>query len=258
MSRRDVRFEVSGAPRIFMRLPTGNARLVSGEDGVVEVNLTGSESALSRYTVEERGGQIVVEPESGRMGRWSSVDIEIRVGADADVHARLGSADIAAEVTLGNFVVEAGAGDISAPNVSGDVRIKTAAGDVELGKVGGRLDIAAASGDIRVESVVRDVTVKTAAGDISIETADGSFLGHAASGDIHVSRFGGEVFQAKTLSGDVRVGVLPGRKLSVDFQSLSGDVRTEFPVTAGDTSDAVPGLISVKTMSGDVVVRAAD
>ena len=78
MTRRTERFEVTGVPRLFIRLPAGEARVVAGKDGVVEVRLAGREATLERFLVEERGGQIVVEPDGGRVGRWSGVDVEIR------------------------------------------------------------------------------------------------------------------------------------------------------------------------------------
>lgn len=257
MTRRTERFKISGSPRLFMRLPAGEARVVAGEEGVVEVRLAGREATLERFLVEDRAGQIVIEPESGRVGRWSGVDVEIRLGGGADIHARLASGDVAIETEIATLVVEAGSGDVAARGVSGDARIKTAAGDVAVSSVGGRLTVAAASGDLRVGSAARDVNAKTASGDIRVEEVAGSFIGHAASGDVEVGRFSGELFQVKTLSGDVRVGVAPGRTFTVDFQSLSGDVRTEFPVQSMGGDAEPPGLLSVKTMSGDIVVTAA-
>jgi len=164
---------------------------------------------------------------------------------------------VSVDTEIATLVVEAGSGDVAAMSVTGDVRTKTASGDVKVDSVGGRLEVAAASGDVRVRSVERDVSVKTASGDIGLGEVTGSFVAHAASGDIEVRNFSGELFQAKTLSGDVRVGVAPGRKFGVDCQSLSCEVRTDFPVEAGESDDATPGLLTIKTMSGDITLRPA-
>jgi len=257
MTRRIERFEVEGAPRVFLRLPAGEARVVSGEDGVVEVHMSGRETTLERFLVEARGGQIVIEPEGGRIGRWSGVNVEIRLGAEAEIHARLASGDVTVDIEIASLVVEAGSGDVAASVVSGDVRIKTASGDISVGSIGGRLDAAAASGDVRVHSVAGDVNAKTASGDIDVGEVAGSVVAHAASGDIEVGRFLGDLFQAKTLAGDIRLGVTSGRTFDVKFQSLSGDVRTDFPVSA-EKAEGTTARLAVKTMSGDIVLRNAD
>jgi DUF4097 and DUF4098 domain-containing protein YvlB len=256
MSRRVERFEISGTPRIFLRLPAGAARVVAGEEAVVEVRMSGREATLERFLVEERGGRIVIEPEGGRIGRWAGVDVELRLGTGADVHTRLTSGDVSVNTEIATLVVESASGDVAVGAVSGDVKIKTASGDIKVGSVGGRLDVAAASGDVRVGSS-QDVVVKTASGDIDIGEVAGSMVAHSASGDIEVERFTGDLFQAKTLSGDVRLGLTAGRSFAVEFQSLSGDIRTRYPVDSGGPGTGTTARLAVTTMSGDIVVRDA-
>lgn len=257
MTRRVERFEITGTPRIFLRLPAGAARVVAGEDGVVEVRMSGREATLERFLVEERGGRIVIEPEGGRLGRWAGVDVEICLGTGAEIHTRLASGDVTVNTEIASLVVESGSGDVAAGAVSGDVKIKTASGDIKVDSVGGRLEIIAASGDVRVGSISEDVVAKTASGDIDIGEVAGSIVAHSASGDIEVGRFMGDLFQAKTLSGDVRLGLTAGRSFAVEFQSLSGDIHTGFPVAGGGSSTGTTARLSVTTMSGDIVVRDA-
>ncbi len=256
MTRRIERFELAERPRVFFRLPAGEARVLAGEEGVIEIRLSGRDSALERYLVEDRGGQIVVEPESGRIGRWSRVDLEIRVGPGADIHARLASGDVVVTTAVESLAVDSGSGDVEADLVTGDVRVKTASGDIVIGEVGGRLEVAAAAGDVRARSVAGDLNAKTASGDIEIGEVSGSVVAHAASGDVEITKFLGDAFRVRTLSGDVRLGVTSGRRFAVEFQSLSGDVRTDFPVS-GDQIAGPTARLAVKTMSGDIVVRSA-
>jgi DUF4097 and DUF4098 domain-containing protein YvlB len=258
MSERNEKFESAGTPRIGLRLPAGEARFVPGPADSVEIRMTGSADAVERFLVEDRGGEIVIEPESGGgIGRWSGVSIEIRVGSPAAIRARLASGDVVVAMDAESLAIDAAAGEVVAQDITGDVKVKTASGDIRLGAVAGRLDVAAASGDVHVRSVAGDVVAKTASGDIDIGEVSGSVSAHSASGEIAIRRLTGDSFNAKTLSGDVRLGVTSGRKFSVSFQTLSGDVRTDFPVSA-DSSAATTARLVVKTMSGDVVVRAAD
>lgn len=258
MSNRVERFQVEGTPRISLRLPAGEARVVGGDPGSVEVRLSGRESVTDRFRVEHRSGEVVIEPEGGRLGRWSGVDVEIAVGVPAELRARLTAGDVEVLCEAAALTVEAGSGDVAAGRITGDARVKTASGDFTAATIGGRLEAAAASGDIRVGTVAGDVEVKTAAGDIVVGAAGGSVTAHSASGDIEIGRFTGDSFNAKTLSGDVLLGVTAGRKFAVSFQTLSGDVRTDFPVDTGGSGGGSAARLAVKTMSGDVVVKAAD
>ena len=94
------------------------------------------------------------------------------------------------------------------------------------------------------EVLSAEVSAKTAAGDITIDDAQADVTAHSASGDIELGRFSGNSFNAKTLSGDVRLGVTSGRTFAVSFQSLSGDVRTDFPISTGEHYGLTKGAIA--------------
>lgn len=258
MTDRIEDFTSQDPPRISLRLPAGEARFVPGEAGRVEIRMSGRPATIDRFRVEQRGNEIIIEPEPGsRVGRWSGIDVEIKIAAAAEIKARLAAGDVVVAVPVASLIVEAGAGDIRVGPVDGAVKLKTASGDIRIAEVGGRLDLAAASGDLRVGVARSEVNAKTAAGDIAIEDARADVTAHSASGDIEVGRFGGNSFNAKTLSGDVRLGVTSGRTFAVSFQSLSGDVRTDFPISTGEQAESGARL-TVKTMSGDIVVHPAD
>ncbi|MEE9298339.1 MAG: DUF4097 family beta strand repeat-containing protein [Acidimicrobiia bacterium] len=256
MSERFEQFQVDGTPRIGLRLPAGKARFVAGTSGTVEIRMSGRDSTVDRFLIEERGGEIVIEPEGGGFGRWSGVDVEIRTGEPAEIRARLAAGDVTVSTKARSLTIEAGSGDVTAGEVEGDVKVKTASGDIRVEVVGGRVEVAAASGDLHIGSVAGEISAKTAAGDMVFGEAAGSVTAHSASGDIEVHRFSGDSFNAKTLSGDVRLGVTSGRKFTVSFQTLSGDVRTDFPVAPGGKGSSA--RLAVKTMSGDVTVHRAD
>jgi DUF4097 and DUF4098 domain-containing protein YvlB len=254
---KEFRFLTSGTPSISLRLPSGEVRIVQGEPGEVVVQMDGRSSTVDRFIVEDRGSEIVIEPERSSSGRWSSVDITIRVGEPAKFRGRLVSADLTAGVRLASVHVESASGDINVVDVDGDATVRAASGDIRIGSVGGSLDVTSASGDVRAEQVTGSASVKTASGDIQVASADGEFQAKSASGGILVTRFDGLWFDAKSLSGDVNVGVLPGRRFDVAFRTLSGEVRTDFPVGEGQGGDAAPGRLTINTISGDITVTGS-
>lgn len=256
MTTRDHRFTVEGTPNLSIRMPSGDVRIVDGDPGEVTVHLDGRDSALARLIVEQRGDEIVVEPDGPSRGWRSSVDLTVRVGQPPRLSGRLVASDLQVTVGLREITVDTASGDISTLDVEGDATIRTASGDVRLGDVAGALEVTTASGDVRVGAVGGSVIVRTASGDVRVGGADGDVTGKSASGDVSIVRFTGNALDIKTLSGEVTVGVTSGRTFEIDFQTLSGEVRTDFPVS--DTTPSGPAArLSAKTISGDIEIRSA-
>ena len=132
---------------------------------------------------------------------------------------------------------------------------RLASGDLTAATVGS-LDAVTASGNVRVGQVRGEAGVKTASGDVSLGVVAGDLTVRTASGDLVVSRLEGSRLDAKTVSGDVRVGVPAGRRFAISLQSLSGDVRTDFPV--GGEGGGAPARLQVGSISGSVRITAAE
>jgi DUF4097 and DUF4098 domain-containing protein YvlB len=252
---KEFSFPAGDAPKISIRLPAGEVRVVEGPADTVVVQLEGRSSTVDRFVVETRGDEIVVEPERSSKGRWTSVDITVRLGVPAEVRARLAAADFRARVPLLSAHVESASGDVDLGDVSADVIVRSASGDIRVGDIGGDLDVSSASGDLRAETIAGSSTLKTMSGDVLIADARGEVIAKSVSGEVAVTRFDGPWFDGKTMSGDVSIGVVAGRRFDVSFQSLSGDVRTEFPV--GQGGEGTAARLTVKTMSGDITVQGA-
>ena len=253
MKKQHFSFAVTGTPRLDLRLPVGDMKIAPGAPGVVEITLDGRDSAVDRMVVEQRGDTIHLEPDRTDRIRWSSVDVRVTVGGGADVHARLTSGDFTVATDLASLAVETASGEISAGAISGDVTIRSASGDVQLGEVGGRLDVAIASGDIRAE-LAGEVDLKSASGDVAIREVQHDAVIRTVSGDVTIGAFLGERLDAKSMSGEVTIAVPPGRRYDVAFSTISGEIRTDFPVQGTAETGSVARL-EVKTVSGDIRVR---
>ncbi|HLK45820.1 MAG TPA: hypothetical protein VKT18_07510, partial [Acidimicrobiales bacterium] len=66
--------------------------------------------------------------------------------------------------------------------------------------------------------------------------------------------------RAATVSGDVTVGIPPGRGISVDARSMSGELSSEIDLSSGG-GDGEPGgdlvRITAHSVSGDVEIQRA-
>ncbi len=213
-----------------------------------------AEADLGRLTIAGRGETVTVEAERSGWGRWAAVDVEIAVGAPAEVRARLASGSLVLDTPVREVDLSSASGDATAGVVEGRFVARLASGDLTAAAAGS-LDVVSASGDVRVAQVRGEAAVKTASGNVSLGVVAGDLTVRTASGDVVVSRLDGSRLDAKTVSGDVRVGVPAGRRYSISLQSLSGEVRTDFPV--GGEGGGAPARLQVGSVSGDIRITAA-
>ncbi|HST21466.1 MAG TPA: DUF4097 family beta strand repeat-containing protein [Blastocatellia bacterium] len=88
-------------------------------------------------------------------------------------------------------------------------------GDVDVSGVNGRLRASAVSGDVRVKNVSGSANVNSVSGDVEVE----------------VDRLdGSDDMKFASVSGDVVVKMPSNLDAEVDISSLSGSIKTDFPI----------------------------
>ena len=258
------RFDTAEPPSLRVRVPAGYVTVECADVAETTVELEplrgddATREAIERATVEQRGGEIVVEIGKagwGFLGRSPQVGVAVRCPHGTSFDCNTASADLTVTGRLG------------------DVEVKTASGDVILGHVGGTLAVNSASGDLRVDRLDGDGRVNTVSGDTRIGAAHGELVANTVSGDLELGDLhrnvvaqtvsgdqrlrtvrAGEI-KLQSVSGDVAVGVLAGTRLFIDANSMSGDVRSDLDV--GDQpvgEDGAEANLRVKTVSGDIAV----
>lgn len=231
--------------------------LPSGSDQVV-VELDGGPEAS--YTVELNGPELLVRPPSKRSGkrRYASTDIKIQVPEGSTGVIRTGSGDVVVMIDMHELTVATASGDLRmAGTVAGDFEAKTASGDVKLRDVGRNVYVATASGDVLLDSVGGDLRYNSASGDMRATAVDGIVEVKSVSGDIAVEVATGHTVRARTLSGNVRLGIPAGRTVDLDMQTLSGEVINRLQKSSDDTDKRKSLAISVKTVSGDLKLESS-
>ncbi|HEU4699699.1 MAG TPA: DUF4097 family beta strand repeat-containing protein [Gemmatimonadales bacterium] len=175
------------------------------------------------------------------------------------------SANVTTTGTRGRLRVDVGSGDVRASDVQGDLSIDTGSGRVAVANVrgGAVLSIDTGSGDVEVTGASAPaVNIDTGSGDVSLtglatdqlklDTGSGSTTIELAS-DIRD-------LDVDTGSGDVTVHAPAGLSARVHFDAGSGDIDSDFPITAarrdGSEIDGTigdgRGRMSVETGSGDI------
>ncbi len=258
-------FPAHGPIFATVRIASGALRITAEPRDTVSVDVQpGSNSEASRQAAAETlvdmaGDQLTVETPQARgfiLRRNGPVNIGIRVPLDSRLMLRSASADITCDGRFGDSDINLASGDLMIEQVAGSLKLSTASGDVRFARVDGGLTASTASGDVRGHSVGGDMSAKTASGDVNIEAVAGSVGVNTASGDVSIGSVAAGSVRMHTASGDVVIGVAEGTPIWLDLNTLSGDTRTDLPVSSETPAGTAATLnMYIRTVSGDITVR---
>jgi DUF4097 and DUF4098 domain-containing protein YvlB len=237
---------------------------------VVTVTLPGARSFPKRrsgvdvHVVAPVGADVVVgmagsERSLLSIARGGTGEVKLR-GTLGDVDVALPAADVTAQDVRGGFSVKTASGVISAGTVGGAVRIRSVSGDVDLDEVTDDVSLTVVSGDVSIGAAGRHVDVTSVSGDVTVTDARGGANIKSTSGDVSIRRAWDGTVRAATVSGDVTVGVPPGRGISVDARSMSGELSSEIDLSeraSGSDANGSTVKISAHSVSGDVAIQRA-
>lgn len=213
--------------------------------------------------LSEDASRLRIDVPDRKMPRQPALEIIVTVPTGSSVDVETATADVRTRGILDSATVTTASADVSVSQTSGQLEITTASGDIHVGHGDGPIRVRSASGDIRLDVSEIEASVQTASGDITIGRLSGGLIARSASGDVMVGTASAGSIQAKTMSGDVVVGIETGLLLWLDVHSLSGDVAAQLgpdESTADDGPDTEPERepdlrIIASTMSGDIILR---
>jgi DUF4097 and DUF4098 domain-containing protein YvlB len=255
MTAASFTFTVIEPARLEIRIPGGDIRVAEGAPGEITVKLDGSDRSLGRVAVEQLSDDTVRISSDKRFGLAGGVDVVVAMPADGRVEIAAGSSDVAVDVAVAELQLGAGSGDIKVASVREFAQLKTASGDVAIDDVAGDLQVAVASGDVRVGTVGGDARVESASGDIVIDRVAGRLEGRTAAGDLKVRCYDGDDLRCSALSGDITVGIPPGRTLDVELRTMTGDVINDLGAPSSERTGRAS--LQIKTMAGDIRLKPA-
>jgi len=268
-------FQTPGKVKLRISLSGGDVQLAAHGEPRVDVELIAlrndevTQAAIEEAVVEARERadhtEIVVEIQRkgsgwGFLGRGPSVGIRIQCPERASAEISTASADVTGRGALGDIEMKSASGDIALETID-SLKATTASGDVSAGEVLGEANVKTASGDVEVRLAHGALSLNLASGDAVVGDAKGPISVATVSGDQDVRSVEAGEVKLQSVSGDVRVGVRPGRRLWIDATSVSGSMTSELPMESGaDSAGAADPEIELRarTVSGDVtIVRAA-
>jgi hypothetical protein len=278
-----TRFETPGPVTLKLALAAGQAELETDDVAYTEVELVAlADDAATRTAIEEAQVGVRDRPDGGHEvyvelgrpkgrgftfegfgfsfgpGRGAKVGVRIRCPHGAAVECGSSSTDVRARGSFGDVSVKTASGDTYFEDVAGTFSANSASGDIGVSRARSSVTVNTASGDIELGAADGPVKANLVSGDLTVGTARSSLAAQTVSGDQEIGAISSGEVRLNSVSGDVRVGVVPGVKLWIDASSVSGDMRSELEV--GDLPPADEGdvvQLRAKTVSGDVnIVRA--
>ncbi|MFN0120878.1 MAG: DUF4097 family beta strand repeat-containing protein [Blastocatellia bacterium] len=139
-------------------------------------------------------------------------------------------------------------GNVSVRDIAGDLHAKTISGEVSVTNVTGPVNVSAISGDISVGNIAGAVNAKSTSGDVKV----------------NIARLDGrEAMEFSSISGDVAVKLPAELDADVEMSTLSGGLKTDFPLQI-EKREHGPGQsargrlgsgarrVKLSTISGDI------
>jgi DUF4097 and DUF4098 domain-containing protein YvlB len=163
--------------------------------------------------------------------RSGSINIRVHVPTNSRIQFASSSADLRCAGQVGDIEINTSSGDARIDHVAGDMRRKSASGDTQFNRIDGDLSVHSASGDVRGGTVGGGLTSRSASGDTRIDSVGESVKAQSASGEIEIDGLWSGVTRVNSASGDVQLGVAEGVSVWLDLTSISGDTRSELPVS---------------------------
>ena len=180
----------------------------------------------------------------------SSVNGDVRIddGLEADhLTVKTASGDFTCGcASCRQLTFKSASGDIACGGFTGDAQIDTISGDITLSGAVGTLRCGAISGDVEVSGSVREARCTSASGDVLLKS------------DILP-----QVLELGSKSGDCEARIPDGRGFTLQFSTVSGDLRSDFELAApiGAKSgtaaylDGGESAFRLSTVSGDIALR---
>lgn len=246
-------FQVGDSPEVSVRYAAGRFRLANGPVGSITVDISGRPS--DGLAVEQHGDRIDISQRPDvRRGRY---DVTVTAPAGTRLDVSVASVDVDVD-QVGETNLRTASGDVRIAGVTGDIYAKSASGDIRVERVTGNTKLSAASGDCVIGSADGDVQVTCASGDIDAGEISGDGEFKTASGDVDVDCCRGERITVKSASGDVVLGIPRGASVAADLHSLSGTLNLPTASEKNADADGRRVRLRVRSLSGDITLRATD
>ena len=150
--------------------------------------------------------------------------------SEIKVDTASGGADVAG-VSAEKFSLKTASGDISVNGDFGNIAIKSASGNITLGneKTAKSLEVCTVSGSVEVNAKAEQYSVSSVSGTTKLNSAEGEGKVNITSGNVTLDYANWNAdLQISLVSGNAEVYLPEGSGFDVDFNGISGSLKTDF------------------------------
>ena len=195
------------------RIPAGGSVKVANVSGNVTVaGYEGDSVVVSGFKEGPDSDKVTFED----LSSGNNVDVRVKYPENCDCHV-----DVRFEVKMPS--------GISYRNVS----FSSVSGNVEVNQVKGDLRANSVSGNVKVNRVTGSVKANSVSGNVDVGEVNGRASAQSVSGDVEVeikSLEGTESMEFTSVSGNVSVKLPGNLDADVKMSTMSGDLKTDFPL----------------------------
>jgi DUF4097 and DUF4098 domain-containing protein YvlB len=239
----DRSFTIEGTPVVRIAIRSGRVNVEPGETGMVRLRVDTSDPG---FDIQQRIDGIEA---SGRGQTHATVSVPTH----AEVEIETSSGDMNVSAPLARLDVSSGSGNVDFAVVE-RLRAKTASGRIKGDRVDGEANCVTVSGNIRIGRLADRTELSTASGDVAIGECVGNVYCATVSGDIRIARVTASSVKAKSMSGDVKLGIPSRTRVELDAESLSGKVKLPEPGPRSEPPEREIDL-KVRLVSGDLKIE---
>lgn len=199
-------YSLGGGGSINIRNISGDVKITGYDGEAVLVTAFKEGRNLDRVTIEDQS--------SG-----NSIDVRARYPEnceDCDVSVRF-EVKVPRGVAYRFNSISSISGEVEVTGVNGDLNAKSISGEVTVNDVNGKVTVSSVSGSVRVGKIEGMVNAKSTSGNVEVEIL--SLEGGAGN-----MEFG-------SVSGNVRVRMPGNLDANVALSTMTGDLKTDFPLT---------------------------
>lgn len=199
------------------RLPAGASVKVANVSGNVAVRGYNGDAVIVTAWKEGRDRDRV-QIEDASAGNAVSIRVSYPERCNCYANVRI-EVMVPSEVNYQLENISSVSGDVSVVNAMGSLKAKSVSGNVTVSGFSGAVNASSVSGNVRVGGVSGSASGKSTSGNVEVEIE--SLANH---GDMEFT----------SVSGDVSVRLPANLDSQVSMSTMSGDLRTDFPLTVDE------------------------
>ena len=250
--------------------------------GVVsgEIRVSGSDRRDVRISASMDRGRFELSASAQRIAlntrsvnnRQSAAYVEVQVPVGTRVTATTVSGLVEVRATMGEVVARSVSGRVDVRGARERLDVETVSGSIDVRDATGRVDAEGVSADMEFEDISGDVSAETVSGNIRIRRSKLSGLrAEAVSGTIAYegSLEGNGSYRMNTHSGSITMALPASVGASLELETFSGRISSDFPLTMQPGQAAGRGRrmeftlgnggarVTAGAFSGNITIRRA-